>query len=46
MIKNVGLSIILWLRCPLDIWAFALDGNLVKNLLNYIIRDHCLYTMA
>ena len=30
-IKNVGLSISQWLPCPLDIWAFALDANLVKS---------------
>ena len=29
-IKNVGLSINQWLPCPLAIWAFGLDGNLVK----------------
>ena len=29
-IKIVGLSISQWLPCPLAIWAFALDGNLVK----------------
>ena len=29
-IKNVGLSISQWLPCPLAIWSFALDGNLVK----------------
>ena len=28
--KNVGLSISQWLHCPLAIWAFALDGNLVR----------------
>ena len=27
--KNVGLSISQQLPCPLAIWAFALDGNLV-----------------
>ena len=26
-----GLSISQWLPCPLAIWAFALDGNLVKS---------------
>ena len=31
-IKNVGPSIIQWLPCPLAIWIFALDGNLVKCL--------------
>ena len=30
--NNVGLSISQWLPCPLAIWAFALDGNLVKIL--------------
>ena len=30
-IKNVGLSISQWLPCLLAIWAFALDGNLVKS---------------
>ena len=29
--KDVGLSISQWLRCPLAIWAFALDGNLIKS---------------
>ena len=29
-IKNVRLSISQWLPCPLAIWAFVLDGNLVK----------------
>ena len=30
-IKNVGLSVSQWLPCPLAIWDFALDGNLVKS---------------
>ena len=30
-IKNVGLSISQWLPCPSDIWAFALDSNIVKS---------------
>ena len=30
-IKNVGLSIGQWLPCPLSIWTFALDVNLVKS---------------
>ena len=30
-VKNVGLSISQWLPCPLAIWAFTLDGNLVKS---------------
>ena len=29
--KNVGLSVSQWLRCPLAVWAFTLDGNLVKS---------------
>ena len=29
--KHFGLSISQWLPCPLAIWAFALDGNLVKS---------------
>ena len=29
--KNVGLSISQWLPCPLAIWTFALDGNLIKS---------------
>ena len=33
--KNVGLSISQWLPCPLVIWAFALDDNLVKYLVKY-----------
>ena len=28
--KKSGLSISQWLPCPLAIWVFALDGNLVK----------------
>ena len=31
--KNVGFSISQWLPCPLAIWTFALDGNLVKSCL-------------
>ena len=30
-IKKSVLSISQWLPCPLAIWAFALDGNLVKS---------------
>ena len=30
-IKNVGFSISQCLPCPLAIWAFALDTNLVKS---------------
>ena len=29
-IKKVGFSVSQWLPCPLAIWVFALDGNLVK----------------
>ena len=28
---TLGLSISQWLPCPLAIWAFAIDGNLVKS---------------
>ena len=33
--KTVGLSISQWLPCPVAIWAFALDGNLVKSVTCY-----------
>ena len=36
VMKNVGLSINQWLPCPLAIWAFAMDANLVKILKIYI----------
>ena len=29
--QHVGLSISQWLPCPLAIWPFALDGNLVQS---------------